>query len=100
MTNKYDEAAQDKLVEEMKAKFGANFWVKPGNEWSKSAVLWSGEGAIMPDGTPAFDSMAYERDPQEKLYVMGVHKDLVKWIEAKGLFWEANDAGTYLAYPI
>ena len=96
--NKRSNDAQDQLVNEIKIVFKADFWVKPGYEWDQNAVLWSGEGSVMPDGTPAFNSLSYESDPEENLYILGVHKDLVKWSSAKGLFWEAHDAGTYLAY--
>lgn len=98
MKNVFNEDAQDQLVQEAKAKFGAGFWVKSGYEWKAGAVLWSGEGAMMPDGNPAFSSMAWESDPKENLYIMGVHKDLIKWSKSKGLSWESYDSGTYLAY--
>lgn len=98
---KYSEEEQEKLVEELKKKFGSKFWVKPGIQWNGGgAALWSGEGAVMPDGKDAFNYNGYDSDPQEKIWVMGVHKDLVKWTDSKGLFWEPNDPGTYLAYSV
>jgi hypothetical protein len=99
-TKAFNEDAQDEMVKELKTKFVSDFSVRPGYEWDQSSVLWSGEGAMMPDGMPAFDSMAYESDPNEEQYVLGVHKDLIKWSNDKGLFWEAHDPGTYLAYPV
>jgi len=100
VAGKFSEKDQENLVKELKKKFGSKFWVKPGNEWSDGAVLWSGEEARMPDGEDAFNYYGFESDPQEKIWIMGVHKDLVQWSKSKGLFWEPNDAGTYLAYPI
>jgi hypothetical protein len=100
MKNKFNEEKQDQLAAELKAKFGADFWVKPGYEWRSGAILWSGEGAMMPDGMPAFSPMSYESDSEEAIYTLCVHNDLVKWADAKGLYWEAYDSGTYLAYPI
>jgi hypothetical protein len=88
----------DRLVAELRAKFGARFWAKPGYEWDSSAYLWSGEGAVMPDGMDAFNYYGFEEDPHETVWVMGVHKALRKWTESKGLFWECNDPGTYHAY--
>jgi hypothetical protein len=100
LAKKFSEEEQDALVQELKKKFGSKFWVKPGSEWREGAVLWSGEGAYMPNGDPAFNSYGFEQDPEEKIWQMGVHKDLEKWAKSKGLFWESYDAGTYLAYPI
>jgi len=91
---------QEDLIKDLRAKFGSKFKVKPGHEWSPGAVLWSGEEAEMPDGNYAFNYNSWESDPQEKIWQIGVHKDLVKWSDSKGLFWEPNDPGTYLAYPI
>lgn len=88
---------QRDLVEKFKKKFGHRFWMKPGHEWGEGAVLWSGEGAIMPDGMAAFN---YWYDGTDGLYDMGVHKDLQAFTEKLKLFWEPNDAGTYLAYKL
>jgi len=51
------------------------------------------------DGTPACDYYAYDFDPQEKIYILGVHKELRKVVEDAGWFVECHDAGTYFAYP-
>jgi hypothetical protein len=85
------------LVKKFKNKFGNRFWIKPGHEWGEGAILWSGEGATMPDGMAAFN---YWYDGTEGLYDMGVHKDLQAFTEKLKLFWEPNDAGTYLAYKV
>jgi hypothetical protein len=89
---------QEKLVQEAKSKFGAEFWIKQGSEWSEGTILWTGEGAIMPDGLPVFNY--YSEDYKEVIYQMGVHKDFVKWLDSKGLFAEPNDAGTLLVYRV
>jgi len=71
------------------------------SEWDtdSTAILWSGEGSKI-RGLPAFNYYAMDIDPNETIWIMGVHKDLVKWSEKNGLFWEPYDTGTWLAYSI
>ena len=94
---KWTEKEQDALCEEAKAKFGKDFWCKPGHEWGQNAIFWTGESAIMADGLEAYDT--YAMDPKETIYVMGIHKDLIKWAESKKIFLEPYDAGTLIGYP-
>lgn len=89
---------QDNLVKEAMKKFGSEFWIKQGSEWSDSAILWTGEGATMPDGLPVFNY--YSEDYKEITYQMGVHKKFIKWLESKGLFAEPYDAGTLIVHKI
>lgn len=91
---------QEKMVEELKKKFGSQFWVKPGYMWDEggSQVLWSGEGSFLPTGENAFNYYAFESDPKEETYIGGVHKSLIEWAEKYNLRWEPYDAGTFLAY--
>lgn len=96
---KFSEEKIDEMVKELKARFGSKFWVKPGYEFGNKSVLWSGESAVMPDGHQAFEYNSTEFDPKEEIWVMGVHKDLVKWADKNGLFWEWNDPGTIFAWP-
>jgi len=92
---KITESQKEALIDKFEKAF-PNAWVKPGDEFSGGgAVLWSGEGAEHKD-IALFNY--YDDDPKERTYQMGVHVDLVKWSEENGLYWEAHDAGTYLAY--
>lgn len=50
------------------------------------------------DDMPACNYYGFDLDPQETIWVMGVHKKLRDFIEARGWFIECNDPGTYLAY--
>jgi len=90
------EDKQDKLLADLKKRF--NIDARRGDGWDKGALVWSGEDAYMPDGSPAFDYYSYDTDPREKVYQMGVHKELVTWADKHGLHWECNDPGTYLLY--
>jgi len=51
------------------------------------------------DGLPACDYYAYDRDPNEDFYVLGVHRKLAELVENAGWFVECADPGTYYAYP-
>ena len=85
-----------RLMQQLKSDLHIS-WVKDGNDFDGGgAILWSGEGAnIVVDGmkVSAFDS--YGSYPE---YDMGVHQKLVDWSKKHGIYWEAYDAGTYLAY--
>lgn len=57
----------------------------------------TGEGSEMPDGMPAFDY--WSQDYKEITYIMGVHKDLVAFLDKYDWYAEAHDAGTYFLGP-
>lgn len=82
------------LEKEIKEKF-PNVWIKDGARFSaeQEGSLWTGEGSMMPDDREAFDY--YTQDYKETHYQMGVHKALVKVLDAHGFYAEAHDPGTY-----
>lgn len=49
---------------------------------------------------PAADYYGDAMDPQEKIWVFGVHKEIIKFLEDRGWFAEWYDPGTLFAYPI
>lgn len=57
----------------------------------------TGEGSEMPDEMPAFDY--WSQDYKETTYIMGVHKDLVAFLDKHGWYAEAHDPGTYFLSP-
>ncbi len=83
----------DKLVESFKKAF-PKAWAKPGRDFdgSERRVIWTvdEEGFFR-----AFDMYA-----QHDLYQFGVHQKLVDWAEKNGLFFEAYDNETFMAYEI
>ena len=59
-------------------------------------IAWSGEGStIVVDGVEweAFDTYA-----DNSAYDMGVHREMYRFAEERGFFWEAYDCGTFLMY--
>ncbi len=50
------------------------------------------------DGYPACDYYAFESDPKEVIYVLGIHRKLRALVEKYGFFVECNDPGTYVAW--
>lgn len=71
-------------------------WLKDGRLFDSrhGSAIWSGEGSVMPDGSPAFGF--YERSD----YVFGVHPELHAKLDKMGLFAEAYDGGTFFFYEI
>jgi len=62
---------------------------------SGGGVWCSAEGT---DGN--FDYHAWEHDPKEEVYVMGVKKELAEWAEPVGWYFEFYDAGTVMAWEV
>ena len=87
----------DNLKIEIKNKF-PNVWVKNGGDFDSrhDGTLWTGEGSVMPDGLEAFN----QYDIKEINYQMGIHKELVKVLDAHGFYAEAHDGGTYFIREI
>ena len=71
-------------------------WMKKGSEFDSrhGTAIWSGEGSVMPDGSPAFGF--YERSD----YVFGVHPVLDAKLRSMGLYAEAYDGGTFFFYEV
>ena len=105
-------SSDDDILAKAQEQF-PDMWIKPGVEFggNENAVLWSGEGSEI-NGIPAFDmngemdymmrdaaaEFGFDASKMKSSYEMGVHKDLVKFADEHGLFWEPYDSGTFLAY--
>jgi hypothetical protein len=63
-----------------------------GGIWVKS----SEETTI--EGLRAFNYYAFDIDPKEEVYIMGVHKKVHNFLEKHGWYAEPYDAGTYMIY--
>lgn len=50
------------------------------------------------DDLPACDYYDFEHDPQEKIYVLGVHKKLAEFVEKHGWYVECWNPGVYQCY--
>ncbi len=88
----------EKILEDFQKSF-PKAWGKPGSEFDGgTAVVWSGEGSELNDGHECFDSAAYDWDPNERQYVMGIARALINWAAAHKCHWECHDPGTYLLY--
>lgn len=88
----------NQILEDFEETF-PDAWGKPGQDFDGgTAIIWSGEGADLEDGTPCFNYNATEFDPSEKMYTMGVANELVAWADKHGCFWECHDPGTYMLY--
>ena len=88
-----------RLIAKLKRETGIS-WVKDGSEWNGgSEVLWSGEGATIPNGEGEAVN-AFDYYGPESIYEFGVHKTLVAWAEKNGVYWECHDPGTYHAYKV
>ena len=84
-------------MKELAKKF-PKMWMKEGEDFSPSyeGAIWTGEGSEH-DDLEIFNywSMDYE----EKVYVMGVLKEVRKVVEDAGWWIECHDAGTYFIFP-
>jgi hypothetical protein len=88
---------QEALCKTAREKFGPSFWCRPGEEFGySSAVFWTGESAIMPDGNGAVVGETCDWD----MYPGYVHKDLEQWGEENGIFFEFYDNATLLGFEI
>jgi len=93
------EAKAEAVIKYLTAKF-PRLWAKLGQEFGRNqpTTIWSGEGSVMPDDQAAFCSYSYDIDPEERVWQMGVHKDLIRALEAIGYHADAYDGGTYFFY--
>ena len=88
------------IIDELREAF-PDMWFKSGEEWDNdpdtAIIAWSGEDSHI-GFLPAFDHYAYETDPSEQVYKMGVHLDLHNWCDKHGMYWECYDPGTYFLF--
>lgn len=94
------------IIEALKEEFPGISGICDASEWSgkyePGEVIHLGDAAEGGeiDGLPACDYDAYFHDPQEEVYILGVHKALAAFLEQYGYFVECYDAGTYLAFEM
>jgi hypothetical protein len=76
-------------------------WMKLGEEFSNrhKGTIWTGEGSSGPDGLPLFDNYAWDMDPQETVYTLGVRNTLKAILDEAGWYAEWNDGGTVFIFP-
>lgn len=91
-----------RMIEKLEAKWPEGSWMD-GNEKGWGNCVLSGESCELDveiDGEkfkmPAFDY--YADDFMEQTYVMGVLKEVHEFVDTFGLYWEAQDPGTYLLF--
>lgn len=76
--------------------------IAPGEDygWSSKCIFLgnAAEGGTI-DGVAACNYYAYDEDPYETIWVMGVHRALRDFLEKRGWYVECQDPGTYKAFP-
>jgi len=90
------------VVQRLKKMFPDISGIQDGEAWGagKHSVHLGdcAEGGTI-DGLPACDYYAGSMDPEEKIYVLGVHRKLRDAVESMGYYVECWDPGTFIAYP-
>lgn len=91
----------DLSFDELKAELATEFpkvWIKDGGEFDgRKNCLWTGEGSSIKlqdvgFSVPAFDTYAFHG------YEAGVWQSLYDFLQIRGFFAEAYDAGTFFIY--
>ena len=60
-----------------------------------AGCIWTGEGAgDGSDGHALFNHFAFDVDPKETVWIMGVHHEMQNLLDDAGWFAEFHDAGT------
>lgn len=92
---------RNQTIKELQQRFPGIKGIRPGEELGYGAgSIFLGdvaEGGTIND-LPACDYYAFEFDPKETIYIMGVHRELHTFLEQRGWHVEPYDPGTYLAY--
>jgi hypothetical protein len=73
-----------------------------GEDFSSSnrGSIWTGEDAgEAADGNSIFNHYAFDVDPQETVWVLGVHRQLLALLQTAGWHAEFHDAGTVFILP-
>ena len=89
---------KERIIERLQKQFPNIHDIHDAEEFDGSDGIHLGnsaEGGTI-DDIPACDY--YYEDYNESLYIMGVHKKLVKALNREGLYAECYDPGTYIAY--
>ncbi len=91
-----------KVVQILKQKFLGIEGIKPGDAmgYGEGSVFLGNcaEGGEIND-FPACNYFGYADDPNETIWIMGVHRELVHETQVLGYHVECHDPGTYIAYP-
>ena len=76
-------------------------WMKLGEEFdgNHKGTIWTGEGSEDTEGMSLFDYYAYDMDPQERFYTMGVRNTLQTILSDAGWYAEFYDGGTVFIFP-
>lgn len=91
---------RDELMELLQTKYPKMF-IRTTEEFNgnKGGIWTSGE-----DGLPAKDEFPlfeyYAEDPNERRYILGVHKEIYNLLEEHSWFAEWNDPGTIMFWKI
>ena len=92
---------RDELMNILKAKY-PNMFMRTTEEFRSgyNGGIWSSgeDGLPAEDGMPLFEY--YAEDPNEKRYILGVHKEIYNLLEEHGWFAEWNDPGTIMFWKI
>ena len=90
------------LIKALQKAFPGIHSIAPGEDfgWNPKCIFLgdAAEGGEI-DGIAACNYYAYDVDPQETIWVMGVHRKLKAFLEARGWYVECQDPGTYKAFP-
>ena len=65
------------------------------------AGIWfrgSEDGITGSDGNRLINYYSYDSDPKERIWVRGVHKELIAILAKHGLYGQFNDPGTLMAF--
>jgi len=98
-------ASVNQAINSLKKQFPNVHGIKPAVEWggaeyAKGIHLGDvAEGGEIDGMSAAYYNAGFE-DPQEKIWVMGVHKKLAGALEKLGYYGEFYDAGTLIAWPV
>ena len=91
----------DTAVKRLQKAFPNITGIRPGSElgYGDDCIFLGdcAEGGTI-DGYGACYYNAWSDDPNEEIWVLGVHKDLREKLDQLGFFPECHDPGTYLAY--
>lgn len=92
------------LIKKLEKAFPAISGFKDMSEWNggydKNEAVHLGDAAEGGeiDGLPACDYYSFDLDPQENIYVMGVHRKLRDFLKKHGFTLGCYCPGTYYAY--
>ena len=91
-------------INKLKKAFPKISGIHDASEWSanydKNSVIHLGDCAEGGEIDGLLACNYYTEDYEETVYIMGVHKKLVKLLNDNGFYAECYDPGTYLAFRL